>query len=74
MDSYEIFYHGFLLDILMHLDRYKVKSNREEGNERYDMSIVSVVRRKIWLLLNSKRWADITSLSVVQKRLCKNLG
>lgn len=39
MDNYENFYHGFILGILMNLDGYKVTSNREAGDGRYDISI-----------------------------------
>ena len=39
MDNYENFYHGFLLGILMNLDGYKVTSNREAGEGRYDISL-----------------------------------
>lgn len=41
MDSYENFYHGFLLGILMNLNGYKVTSNREAGDGRYDISLES---------------------------------
>ena len=41
MDSYENFYHGFLLGILMNLNGYKVRSNREAGDGRYDISLES---------------------------------
>ena len=41
MDSYENFYHGFLLGILLGLDGYKVTSNREAGNGRYDIALES---------------------------------
>ena len=41
MDSYENFYHGFLLGLLMNLNGYKVTSNREAGDGRYDISMES---------------------------------
>ena len=41
MDNAEDFYHGFLLGILMNLEGYKVTSNRESGDGRYDLCIVS---------------------------------
>ena len=41
MDSYENFYHGFLLGILTNLNGYKVTSNREAGDGRYDISLES---------------------------------
>ena len=41
MDNYENFYHGFLLGIFMNIRGYKVTSNREAGNGRYDLCIIS---------------------------------
>ncbi len=39
MDSYENFYHGFMVGILLGGDGYTVKSNRESGNGRSDILI-----------------------------------
>lgn len=39
MDSGESFYHGFLLGILANLGTYRIKSNREAGNGRYDICV-----------------------------------
>lgn len=44
-DSYENFYHGFMLGILMNLKKYKVKSNRESGIGRSDIIIQYPNRR-----------------------------
>ena len=30
-DSYENFYHGFLVGVLSNIDNYEIKSNRESG-------------------------------------------
>lgn len=40
-DSYENFYHGFLLGVLMNMKGYIIKSNRETGNGRSDIYIKS---------------------------------
>ena len=40
-DTYENFYHGFLLGILMNMRDYKIKSNRETVNGRSDIYIKS---------------------------------
>lgn len=40
IDEYD-FYHGFILGILMNLDNYKITSNREAGDGRYDISMES---------------------------------
>ena len=37
MDSYENFYHGFMVGILSGSDEYAVKSNRESGDGRSDI-------------------------------------
>jgi len=42
MDSQENFYHGFLLGILGNMKEHIVKSNRESGNGRLDISIRSL--------------------------------
>ena len=39
MDNKETFYHGFLLGILANIQEFRVKSNREAGNGRYDICI-----------------------------------
>lgn len=41
MDSGEAFYHGFLLGVLGNMKDYLVRSNREGGNGRLDLSICS---------------------------------
>lgn len=40
-DSAENFYHGFLAGVLSQSDKYLVKSNRESGNGRSDITIKS---------------------------------
>lgn len=40
-DSYESFYHGLLVGLLMPMDEYKITSNQESGDGRYDICIVS---------------------------------
>lgn len=40
-DSYENFYHGFVLGILMNMNDYIIKSNRECGSGRSDIYIKS---------------------------------
>ena len=41
-DSYENFYHGFMVGILMGSNEYVVKSNRESGNGRSDILVKPV--------------------------------
>ena len=42
MDSYENFYHGFMVGILTGSQEYVVKSNRESGNGRSDILVKPV--------------------------------
>ena len=44
-DSYENFYHGFVLGVLMNMKNYKIKSNRENGKGRSDIIIQYPNRR-----------------------------
>ncbi len=41
MDSYENFYHGFMVGILTGSNEYMVKSNRESGNGRSDILMIT---------------------------------
>jgi len=42
MDSAENFYHGFMAGVMLNLDGYEVKSNRESGDGRSDLVLYSV--------------------------------
>lgn len=55
MDSKEEFYHGFVLGVLMNLDGYKIKSNRESGNGRYDVTIESLDGLKNPVIIEFKK-------------------
>jgi len=46
MDSQEAFYHGFLVEILGNLKDYLVKSNRETGDGRSDITVRSLAARR----------------------------
>jgi hypothetical protein len=54
MDSAEAFYHGFLLGLMANLKNYRIKSNREAGNGRYDICIYSLDLRSPAVLLELK--------------------
>jgi len=54
MDNYENFYHGFLLGILMNMKGYKIISNRESGNGRYDLCVESRNGMKAPVILELK--------------------
>ena len=55
LDSREAFYHGFLLGILTNAgDGYRIKSNREAGNGRYDLCIYNPDFTKPAILIELK--------------------
>lgn len=54
MDNYEAFYHGFLLGILTNMEHHKITSNRESGDGRYDLCIVSRREMKPPVILEFK--------------------
>ncbi len=41
MDNAEIFYHGVMVGVLSRIDGYRLKSNRESGDGRYDLALYS---------------------------------
>ena len=54
MDSYENFYHGFLVGVLHGVDGYRVVSNRETGNGRSDVMLRPHTRRKPAVVIEVK--------------------
>ena len=61
-DSYENFYHGFLVGILSTLHNYKVKSNRESGIGRGDIIIQYPNRRGKAVIIEIKVAKDVNEL------------
>ena len=61
-DSYENFYHGFLVGILSTLHNYKVKSNRESGIGRGDIIIQYPNRRGKAVIIEIKVAKDVKDL------------
>jgi len=53
-DARENFYHGFLLGLLSGDDKYDVKSNRENGDGRTDITICEYQTRKIAVVIEIK--------------------
>ena len=62
-DSYENFYHGFLLGVLMNIKNYIVRSNRESGNGRSDIIIRYPNRRGCAVILELKVADNIGELN-----------
>ena len=53
-DSYENFYHGFLTGLITGRRGYSVKSNRESGKGRSDITICEFQKRKIAVIIEIK--------------------
>ncbi|MBR1692313.1 MAG: AAA family ATPase [Lachnospiraceae bacterium] len=61
-DQYESFYHGFLAGMLAGIEEYLVKSNREAGEGRSDLSIVPMYNFGPAYVLEFKIAGEITQL------------
>ena len=53
-DTKENFYHGFLAGLLTGRDGYEVKSNRENGNGRSDITVCEYSQRKVAVIFEVK--------------------
>jgi hypothetical protein len=61
-DSYENFYHGFVVGALANMQDYIVKSNREGGRGRSDLFIKSVSKRGVAIVIEFKIAKSIDDL------------
>lgn len=61
-DNAEAFYHGFMIGILGQLKSHIVKSNREAGDGRYDISIRSLDITKPIIIMEIKTAAEYKAL------------
>jgi len=50
----ESFYHGFLTGALIGNDKYEIKSNRENGNGRTDITVCEYSQRKLAVVIEIK--------------------
>lgn len=53
-DGYENYYHGFLVGLLVGKRGYKVKSNRENGKGRTDITICEFQKRTVAVIIEVK--------------------
>lgn len=53
-DENETFYHGFLMGLLVGFDKFEVKSNRENGDGRTDITICKFQTREIAVVIEIK--------------------
>ncbi len=67
MDNAESFYHGFLLGVLANTKGYRVKSNREAGNGRYDIAMISNDITKNPVILELKVSKKFTNMEQAAK-------
>ena len=72
-DSAENFYHGFLAGILSQSQNYIVKSNRESGNGRNDISVKSPSLRGRSFILELKVSEDIDALEADAERALQQI-
>ena len=72
-DSAENFYHGFLAGILSQSQNYIVKSNRESGNGRNDISVKSPSLRGRSFILELKVSKDIDALEADAERALQQI-
>lgn len=61
-DSYENFYHGFLVGVLSNIDNYEIKSNRESGIGRSDIIIKYPNRRGKAVIIEIKVSKNVNDL------------
>ncbi|MDY4078694.1 MAG: AAA family ATPase [Clostridium sp.] len=61
-DSYENFYHGFLVGVLSNIDNYEIKSNRESGIGRSDIIIKYPNRRGKAVIIEIKVAKNVNDL------------
>lgn len=73
MDTYESFYHGMLLGLLIGQNDYKVTSNREAGDGRYDLCMTSLDGMEIPVILEFKVADGRKGLEVAAFRALKQI-
>lgn len=72
-DSAENFYHGFLAGILSQSDSYLVKSNRESGNGRSDLTVKSPSLRGRAFIIEVKVSGSIDDLEIDAQRAVQQI-
>lgn len=66
----EGFYHGLVLGLIVLMDnQYKIKSNRESGNGRYDISLIPREKKYPGIIMEIKwkKGLDADALDVLAK-------
>ena len=71
--SPEVFYHGLVLGLVITLNHYEIKSNRESGKGRYDIAVIPRDPQVLGLLFELKSVEETTSDARLAKKAQKAL-
>ena len=71
--SPEVFYHGLVLGLVITLNHYEIKSNRESGKGRYDIAIIPRDPQALGLLFELKSVGETTTDAKLVKQAQKAL-
>ena len=71
--SPEVFYHGLVLGLVVTLNHYEIKSNRESGKGRYDIAVIPRDPQVLGLLFELKSVVQTTTDAKLAKQAQKAL-
>ena len=71
--SPEVFYHGLVLGLVVTLNHYEIKSNRESGKGRYDIAVIPRDPQVLGLLFELKSVGETTTDVKLAKQAQKAL-
>ena len=71
--SPEVFYHGLVLGLVITLNHYEIKSNRESGKGRYDIAVIPRDPQVLGLLFELKSVEETTTDATLVKQAQKAL-
>ena len=71
--SPEVFYHGLVLGLVVTLNHYEIKSNRESGKGRYDIAVIPRDPQVLGLLFELKSVEETTTDAKLAKQAQKAL-
>ena len=71
--SPEVFYHGLVLGLVVTLNHYEIKSNRESGKGRYDIAVIPRDPQALGLLFELKSVEETTTDAKLAKQAQKAL-
>ena len=71
--SPEVFYHGLVLGLVITLNHYEIKSNRESGKGRYDIAVIPRDPQVLGLLFELKSVGETTTDAKLAKQAQKAL-